>query len=55
MPGKEVVQEVATNKLEMTYIGRRKETVAQRVALRQILEVCTGEKGYNGGGRRREA
>ena len=39
----------------MTYIGRLHATVAQWVDLRPIFEVCAGETGYKGGGRRREA
>ena len=38
----------------MTYIGIRQATLAQWVALRPIFEVCTGEKGYEGGGLRRD-
>ena len=38
----------------MTYIGRRQATVAQWVALRPLFEVCAREKGYEGGGNRRE-
>ena len=38
-----------------TYIGRRQTTVAQWVALRPTFEVCNGEKGYKGGGLRKEA
>ena len=41
-------------KLAMTYIGRRQATVAQWVALRPLFEVCAREKGYEGGGSRRE-
>ena len=43
------MQEVAGTKLVITYIGRRQATVSQWVALQPIFEVCTGEKGYEGG------
>ena len=49
------MQEAAVTQSEITYIGRRQATVAQLVALQPILEVCAGEKGYKGVGRRREA
>ena len=39
----------------MTYKGRQQATVSQWVALLPIFEVCKGEKGYEGGERRREA
>ena len=55
MPGAEVMREAAVTQSETTYIGRRQSTVAQWVALQLIFEVCAGEKGYNGGGRRRGA
>ena len=35
-------------------IGRRQANLAQWVALRSIFEVCEGDKGYKGGGRKRE-
>ena len=54
-PGAEVVREAAGSQLAMNYIGTRQEIVAQWVALRPMFEVCEGEKGYEGGGRRREA
>ena len=47
------MREAAGTQLAMTYIGRRKATVAQWVALRPLLEVCAREKGYEGGGCRR--
>ena len=40
--------------MSMIYIGRRKATVAQWVEVRPIFEVFAGEKGYEGGVRRRE-
>ena len=40
---------------EMTYIGRRQANVAQLVALRPLFELFERDKGYKGGGRRREA
>ena len=55
MPGEEVVWEAAGTNLEMTYIWIRKATVARWVALQLISEVHAGEKGYEGGGWRREA
>ena len=48
-PGLEVVREAAVTQSEMSYIGRLQATMAQWVALRPIIEVCTGEKGYEGG------
>ena len=45
-PGAEGAREADGIQLEMTYIGRRKETVAQWVALRPLFEVCEGENGY---------
>ena len=41
----EVVQEAAGIQSETTYIERRQATVAQRVALRPLFEVCAREKG----------
>ena len=52
--GTEVVREAAGMQLVMTYIWRWQATVAQWMALRKIFEVCAGEKGYEGGGRRRD-
>ena len=48
------MQEVVGTKLVITYIGRQQATVSQWVALQPIFEVCTGEKGYEGGGLRRD-
>ena len=53
--GVEVVQKATRMQSTMTYMGRQQETVAQWVELRPISEVCAGEKGYKGGGCRREA
>ena len=53
-PGAGVMKEMVGTHSEMTYIGRQQATVAQWVALRPIFEVCSGEKVYKGGGRRRE-
>ena len=39
---------------EMTYIWKRQGIVAQWVALRPIFDACAGEKGYEGGGHRRD-
>ena len=49
------VQEAAVTQSVMTYIGIRKENVAQWVALRPMFKVLAGEKEYKGNGRRREA
>ena len=49
------MQEVAGNQSEMNYIWKRQGTVAHWVALRPIFDVCAGEKGYEGGGSRRDA
>ena len=38
----ELVQELAGTQSEMTYIGRRQETVSQWVVSRPIFEVCEG-------------
>ena len=54
-PRAEVVWEAAGMQSDMTYIGRRQATMAQWVALRPLFKVCTREKGYKGGGRRRKA
>ena len=54
-PRSEVVQEAAVMQLVMTYIGRQQATVEKWVVLRPISEVYVGEKGYEGGGCRREA
>ena len=40
--------------LAMTYIERRQATVEQWMVLRPVLKVCAGDKGYKGGGRRRD-
>ena len=45
-PRAEVVREAAGTQLVVIYIGRRKATVAQWVALWPIFEVCAGEKVY---------
>ena len=37
------------------YIERRQEIVAQWLVLCPLFEVCEREKGYEGGGHRREA
>ena len=55
MAGAEVFREEMGTHSEMTYTGRRKETVAQWAALRPIFEVCAGTTGYKGGGYRIEA
>ena len=49
------MQEATGTQLAMTYIGIRKANVAQWVVLRPIFEVCAGNTGNEGGGRRREA
>ena len=49
------MREAAGTQSAMTYVGRRKATVEQWVALRPILKVCAGEKNYNAGRHRREA
>ena len=36
------------------YIDKRQERLAEWVELRKILDICYREKGYKGGGRRRE-
>ena len=54
-PGSEGVREVVGTHSVITYIGRRQTTMAEWVALRPLYEVCAKEKGYEGGGRRREA
>ena len=48
------MQKAAGTQSEMKYIGRQHATMSQWVALRLIFEVCTGEKGYEGGGHRTE-
>ena len=48
-PGAEAVQEAAVTHSAMICIWRQQATVVQWVALRLIFEVCTGEKGYEGG------
>ena len=53
--GVEVVREASGTQSSMTYIGIKQATVAQWVDLRPKLEVFAGEKGYKGGGCRREA
>ena len=55
MAGAEVFREEMGTHSEMTYTGRRKETVAQWAALRPIFEVCAGKTGYTGGGSRKYA
>ena len=50
----EVLREAAVIKLEMTYIESLQGTLAQWVVLRPIFEVYTRDKGYEGGGRRRD-
>ena len=47
-PRSEVVQEASGTQLLVTYIGRRQEMVAQRVALQPILEVCARDTVYEG-------
>ena len=54
-PRAEGVREAEVTKSEITYIGRRQANVAKWVALRPLFEVCAREKGYTGGGHRREA
>ena len=49
----EFIREAGTQ-LAAKYIGRRKETVAQWVDLRTLLEVCTWDTGYEGGVRKRQ-
>ena len=49
-PGAEAVNEVMVTQSAMTYIVRRQATVAQWVELWSIFVVCTGKKGYEGGG-----
>ena len=49
------VREAEGAQLEATYIGRRKGIVAQWVALRPILKLCTRDKGYKGRARMRES
>ena len=49
------MQEAAGTQSEIIYIVRQQATVSQWVALRSMFEVCAREKGYKGGGRRREA
>ena len=51
--GAEGVREASGTQLVMTYIERRQATMAQQVALHPLFEVCSGGKGYEGGGRRR--
>ena len=41
--------------MAMTYTCIRQATVAQWVELLSIFKVCAGEKGYERGGRSREA
>ena len=48
------MQEAKRTYMEITYIGIRKETMVQWVALRPLFGVCEIEKGYGGGGCRRE-
>ena len=47
-PKAEGVRETAGTQSDMTYIGRRQETVAQWVVLPPLFEVCAREKGYKG-------
>ena len=55
MPGAEEVWEVAVTQTAMNHIERKKANVSQWLALWTLFEVCTGKKGYKGGGYRRES
>ena len=49
-PGAEGVREAAGTQSARIYIERRQETVAQRVVIRPLFEVCARETGCEGGG-----
>ena len=51
----EGLHKAAGTQFEMTFIGIQQATVAQWVALRPLFTVYSGEKGYDGVGRRRKA
>ena len=53
--GLEGVQEEVGTQSVITYIGRRQATVAHRLVLHPIFELCAGGKGYEGGERSRDA
>ena len=53
-PGAEGTREGLGNQSESIYIEQQQATVAQWVALCSLFEVCTREKGYEGGGRRKK-
>ena len=54
-PRAEGVREAEGMQTDMTYIRRWQETVAQWVALHPLFEVFARDKGYEGGGLRRES
>ena len=48
------MQEAVVIQLVMNYIGRQQGAVAQWVELQTIFDMCAGDKGYEGGGLRRD-
>ena len=52
MTGAEIVREAAGTQSARIYIEQRQATVAQWVALHPLCELCEGDTGCEGGGRR---